>query len=253
MATVGWVLLAIVGLTVLSLPKVLIDVAWEKEGKWLIAAYIVNAICIALAGLAGLYAVITGASRLLDENWQVALLAGGATAFVIYFYIAKGEARQKTELTPKVAQEILRQFAEVLAEGTPEGEIARYESNLPCSKERIKQACKVVLAYLIEYDAISQDYATNLLSMVLHIGSFEPDDKAKRINTLKANGEPNWWKDFNQIDVATRTELDEFIEQVEALDSTDPLFHQHVYSLIGIEYSPRLKRSFREFYLEESR
>ncbi len=105
-----WTLLLFAGLGVIVLvPKLLIDLALERKGKWLTVVEFVNGLCIAIALLAGVYALLIGAVQLWDESWQAFLLSAGVLAFVIYFYIAKTEAERKTELTPKAAEEIVRQ------------------------------------------------------------------------------------------------------------------------------------------------
>jgi len=94
---------------IVLVPKLLIDLALERKGKWLTVVEFVNGLCIAIALLAGVYALLIGAVQLWDESWQAFLLSAGVLAFVIYFYIAKTEAERKTELTPKAAEEIVRQ------------------------------------------------------------------------------------------------------------------------------------------------
>src|SRR6266498_639082 len=102
MELLGYLLLVMAMLAVLSVPKVLVDVAWQKGGKWLTVAWVVNGICIVIVAFAGLYALIIGLTKFWDEDWKVGLLAAGALAFVVYFYISMDEAKRKTELTPKV-------------------------------------------------------------------------------------------------------------------------------------------------------
>lgn len=234
---------------IVYVPKFLIDVAWEREGRWLTVAWVVNVLCMVVAVPAGGYALIVGAVKLSEKSWPTFLVSAGALAFVIYFYVAKGRAKEKTELTPKLAAEIIEQYADAMARGTPDGGIARYESYLPCSKDRIKQACKLSLAFLIEHHSLKQEYVRLLLSTIAGLSSFVPDEKAKRINANRtpANEEYRQFSD-SMIGREIRREMDEFIEQVEAMDTCDPLFHQRVYTLIGLEYFPSVKQKFSDAY-----
>jgi hypothetical protein len=251
LALVGWIIVGIVTVGLLSLPKWLADLGWEKGGKWLKIARILNTIWIAIAGLITAYTFLVGAEKLLYEHALIALLGCASVAYIVCFYVAKSAAKQKTELTPKLAEQIIKQYGDALAREIPDDGLARYESFLPCPKERLKQAFKVMFAFLIEYEEMDQPYADHLLTGITYLGQFEPDEKARHINALRANGEP-YWHEFDQFEMASRAEIDRFIEEVSALDSSDPLFHQQVYSLIGLEYSAKLRRSFREFYLESS-
>lgn len=208
-------------------------------------------ICLAWVGIAGSYALIVGGAKLWDESWQIGLVSAAALAWVIYFYYAKDEANQKRELTPKLAEEIIRQYADAMVRSGEEEGTTRRESYLPCSKEKIKQACKLTLAFLIEHNSLNQQYTNELLSTIMYLDSFVPDDKAERINSNRSLKNKEY-ADYctSMISSEIRFEMDEFIEQVEALDSIDPLFHQKVYTLIGLEYSPAVKKKHWDDYWE---
>jgi hypothetical protein len=44
-----------------------------------------------------------------------------------------------------------------------------------------------------------------------------------------------------------RQEMDDFIAEVKTWDADEPLFHQRVYTLIGLEYSPAIEKKFGFF------
>jgi hypothetical protein len=178
------------------------------------------------------------------------LISAGALAFVIYFYLTKADAREKeqrkSELTPKAAEQIVRQYGGALARGGPEGSIARYESYLPCSKEKIKQSFKLMLAYEVEHRSLTNETANLLIGSVAHLNAFVPDEKADRINANKLRiGDKECSRHLHDMwGVEIRAEMDVFIAAVQALDRDDGLFHQRVYTLIGLEYSKRIEKAY---------
>ncbi|HSS21663.1 MAG TPA: hypothetical protein VLL54_16440 [Pyrinomonadaceae bacterium] len=246
------ILLSLAGLgAVCSLFKWLIDLGWKKGGKWLNAASVVNALSLLVILTLGLYVLIEGVAQLLDESWPIAFTFVGAVAYSAYFYIAKGEAKRKSQLTPKLAEEIVQHYGAALEHGLSDGRTAIPESLLPCSKERIKQAFKLALAFQIDYDSLKEEDRSTLVAGLMYLGQFVPDAQANLINegprTL-ANVNYNEFQDL-QINAAleVKEEMDSFVAQITALDKFDPLFHQKTYSLIGLEYSDSVKQDFSEF------
>jgi hypothetical protein len=198
-----------------------------------------------------------GAGRLWDRSAWAFLVSAGALAFVIYFYIAKADAREsekrKSEVTPKKAEKIVQQYGAALARGVPKGHIARYESYLPCSKEKIKQAFKLVLAYQVEHRSLTKDTGNLLIGAVSHLNAFVPDEKADRINANKLliGDEESSQFMHDMAGVEIWAEMDEFVAAVQALDSEDDLFHQRVYTLIGLEYSERIEKAYWDIFRDE--
>jgi hypothetical protein len=191
-----------------------------------------------------------GVARLWDESWQAFLVSAGALAFVGYFYLAKAEtqheAQRKAEFTPKAAEEIVKQYGAALARGCPDGGIARYDSYLPCSKEKIKQAYKLALAYQIEHESLTKETAELLLGAVTTLNAFVPEEKANRINNNKHSiGNDECWEFMrNMSGLEIWSEMNEFIADVQVLDRQDHLFHQRVHTLIGLEYSPGIEKRY---------
>jgi hypothetical protein len=195
----------------------------------------------------------------MELVWALLILAGfGGLAFVIYFYAAKGnaqrEAERKTELRPKQAEEIVQQYGAALAKGCREGGIARYESYLPCSKAKIKQAVKLFLAWQIEHKSLLKEPTETLLGAVAALNSFLPDDQADRVNqSRRTPDDPEFWDAMkNVVSFEIREEMDEFIAEVQKWDTNDPLFHQRVYTLIGLEYSSAIEKGYRDFFFDHS-
>ena len=187
-----------------------------------------------------------GHSHLWDESWQVGLLWAGAIAYVAYFYISRAEAQRFRPLLPKDAERIVRAYGAALSRGSPDRGIARYDSYLPCSKDEIKQAVKLWLAFQIELGSLTKEPTENLLGAISFLNSFVPDEEAERIN--RSNGslenEEYWYFVENMVSSEIREEIDDFIKEVMMLDPVDALFHQKVYTLIGIPYSTSIEKQY---------
>ena len=252
-----WIVITLIAfVSPIFVSQLLVQHALEKKGNWLKFVELLNGICAFIAGMALLYVFVIGAGRLWDRSGWAFLVSAGTLAFVIYFYLAKTDAveseKRMGEFTPKQAEKIVQQYGAALARGCPEGHIARPETFLPCPKEKIKQAFKLVLAFEVEHKSLTQENAGQLLGAIMYLDSFVPDDKADRINQgagspLQPNTE--YW-DFTStmVSIEIRREMDEFIEQVQDLDADDPLFHQRIYTLIGLPYSPRIEKSYWDIF-----
>lgn len=156
----------------------------------------------------------------------------------------------------KEAEKIVQSYGTALAHGT-EG-VARYESWLPQSKETIIKAFKLYLSFLIEFDSLTKRNYDELLVSASGLSSFIEDDKAKKINNtvrLYKEKDPSQrpsdedmeeFMNFSKqmVSLTIQQELQDFIDEVGRLDKEDQLFHQRVYTLIGLEYSPEKKQSF---------
>lgn len=237
---------------VMTIPRLLVDSALEKGGKWLGAVEFISGLCIAVVVLVVGYALAIGTSELWDEVWYAFLISAGSLAFVIYFHIAKGEAKRKAEFTPKTAETIVQQYGAALAQGCPDGGIARYESYLPCSKEKIKQAFKLFLAYKIEYKSLTKEPTETLLGAISALNAFVSEEKANRINNSKPSLENEEYWEFTKamFGLDVREEMDQFIIEIQGFDPDDPLFHQRVYTLIGLQYSPTIEKSYTDLFIE---
>ena len=252
-----WLFLIFVvfGITV-SLPRWFIDTAWERKGKWLSAAEAINGLCIFVAAVGIIGTLGAGLDRIFDPYFYELLLAAGALAFTVYFYIAKNEAKRAEKLkplTPKAANEIVRQYGEALARGCPDDGVARYASYLPCTREEIIQAFKLVLAFEIEHKSLTQKNYDLLVPAIMYLDSFVADDRADRINRGGRDFENKEYWEFipTMASAEIREEIDNFLTQVEAMDSEDTLFHQRVYTLIGLPYSPDIEKKYWNIYSDD--
>ena len=252
-----WAILIVAGFfTAVSLPAWLIDIAWERKGKWLSVTWIITGLCMLIAGFSAVYALIVGIAKLWDENWQIGLVSVGAIAFIVYFYTAKDKAKQRSELTPKLADEIIREYGAALENGLSGYGTAIRESSLPCPKEKLKQAFKLTLAFRIYYDSLKEEDRSNLVSGLMSLGHFVPDAQADLVNDgTRTLGDPifNEFVDYQTgTSLAIYEEMNAFVSEVKAFEEFDPLFHQRVCTLIGLEYSQSIKRAFTD-YAEELR
>jgi hypothetical protein len=164
------------------------------------------------------------------------------------------ERVESVTMTPTEAETIVQQYGAALARGTPiESGIARYESYLPCSKERIKQAFKIFLAFQIEYQSLGKESTENLLGALSGLNAFVPAETADRINNSGHSLEDKEYWEFTQamFGLDIRQEMDDFIGEVRGLDKDDPLFHQRVFTLAGLPYSPKVEKGYIETFLSQ--
>jgi len=82
------------------------------------------------------------------------------------------------------------------------------------------------------------------------LDSFVPDEKADRINNNRTLGNEEYaYFATHMISTEIRIEMDDFIVQARRLGPDDPLYHQRVYTLIGLEYSPTIEKSYLDAFL----
>jgi hypothetical protein len=84
-----------------AVPKILIDLAWDRKGKLLGALQALNSVCLLIVTLAGVYFVITGAEELWKESQIAFAVVAGATAFAVYFHIQKHNANKDGPSNPR--------------------------------------------------------------------------------------------------------------------------------------------------------
>lgn len=158
------------------------------------------------------------------------------------------------------AEKIVQSYGGALVLGT-EGEIARYESWLPQPKETIIKAVKLWLSFLIQNDSLTKQYFDKLVCPVMSLDTFVEDNKAQKINNTvrlykkKDSSQRPSANDMEELGefiklnfggVAILHDLQDFVEEVGKLDKVDQLFHQRVYTLIGLEYTPEKRKAFYE-------
>ena len=137
------------------------------------------------------------------------------------------------------AYRIVGQYGAALAKGPPDNGIARDESYLPCSKDKIVNAFKVVLAFEIEHRILTPKAADQLVAAAPYLGSFVADDKADRINNdhkRDIHSEEHMEFIRGMANREVLNDLESFIRRVQTLDRQDPLYRKKVFELIGLEY-----------------
>ena len=235
-------------------------VAYQLAGMlWLI-------IGLFLAGV-GVVLVATIASLIHGEWLVLAQIVIGVV--IVYglrilgsWLVEKSEPTDEYEpspsilMMPKDAERIVQQYGAALARGYPDRGIARYASYLSHSRDEIKQASKLFLACRIEHDSLTNEVAENLLGAVMFLDSFVPDAQADRINQIHRTTQSLENEEYstfisNMLNMEIREEMDEFIVEVEALDPNDPLFHQRIYTLAGLEYGPSVENGYFELYVSD--
>jgi hypothetical protein len=173
-------------------------------------------------------------------------------------------------MTLKDADEIVQQYASVLAQDAPD-EIASSKNQLLNSQDKIIQAMKFLLGFAIESHSLDEKFSNDIKGAASRLPYFIEDAEARRINAIKNNSRREMKRkdlpaqdfikhaealkevhDFSiSADIAGLAlsgELADFIATVEQLNPQDPIYYQRVYTLIGIEYSPPKKRSFWNWF-----
>jgi hypothetical protein len=133
----------------------------------------------------------------------------------------------------------------------------RRESLLPSDKNTIIKATKLFIAYLIEFHGLTEDSEQSLISSIGYITAFVPDREAIEVNHVLESftsgqipsGDPRVGAAVKKATDAMYSseladDIQRFIYEVHQLDREDPLYHQRIYTLAGIEYSLEKKRSF---------
>jgi ribosomal protein L16 Arg81 hydroxylase len=134
--------------------------------------------------------------------------------------------------------------------------IARYESWLPCSKDSIILAFKLLFAHLIEHQQLSQQRFDELIVPLMAIDSFVDDQQASEIDRIHKRLEVNQvtseeletYTLYMKKSFSSKETVDHMIDYVNLvlkLDPTDSLYHQKICTYAGIEYSDEIRNSFR--------
>lgn len=147
------------------------------------------------------------------------------------------------------AEKVVNDYGAALASGN-EGEFARKISSLPANKDTIIKAYKLFIAHYIEYDILTEEIGNQLVLALCGINIFVTDSEAQTINSsasLRKVGVPAddprirnsvQFMMKNGYDGVLFDEINEFIGQVQDLNKEDPLYHQRIYTLAGVEYIP---------------
>lgn len=134
--------------------------------------------------------------------------------------------------------------------------IARCESWLPCSKNSIVLAFKLLFAHLIEHQQLSQERFDELIVPLMAIDSFVDDQQAIEIDEIHkrleadqlTSGELEKYTLYMKKSFSSKETVDHMIDYVNLvlkLDPADSLYHQKICTYAGIEYSEEIQKSFR--------
>ena len=163
-------------------------------------------------------------------------------------------------MTLNEAENIVQKYGAALARGT-DGGIARREAWLPRPKSDIIKAFKLVIGFLIEYKSLTEKNYNELIVPLSALNSFVNDQMFNKINSVHkliregkidsiTQEDQNEFQEFvaTMMGKETSEEVKLFIEKVQDFDTDDPLFHQRLYTEIGLEFSPTKKKSFWDIF-----
>lgn len=153
-------------------------------------------------------------------------------------------------MSPYDADNIVQQFAAVLAVEPKYGEIARPASILPGSRRTIVSATKLLLGYLYRQRRLDESISSSLTVACMSLGQFCDDQLAASINRASILRERTpELSSFRRgmVDTSIRFELQSFLDSVVELPASDPLWVQRLYTLAGLEYSPEYKDAFDDY------
>jgi hypothetical protein len=151
---------------------------------------------------------------------------------------------------------IVKKYIDAVAMGSPNGGIARYESLLPCSKERIVDALKIFLGYAIKNKTFPDDIFWKYVEIVSCINQFIKDEIADIINEmhgLKDLKLISQHKEKAEIFFENRSrlfssnefnEMMDFINKVQKIEIDDKNYCIKVYEYAGIKYYPDYEEDF---------
>ena len=177
-------------------------------------------------------------------------------------------------MTLKDAEKTVQDYGAVLARGHTDDGPASFASRLPCSSERIIQAMKLWLANDIKNRSLTEKFNNEIGSAASRLPYFIEDEEARRLNTIKSNCSAaecagltteefikriktvrevdDWIQNAMTTGLSLRCALSDFIAIVEQFDPNDSLYWQRVYTLANLEYLVTKKRSFWDFFHEDS-
>lgn len=158
-------------------------------------------------------------------------------------------------LSLEEAEQLLRRYAAAVGRGTPGPGRVRRASWLPGPPERIVQAAKLILAHHVENGVLTEEFRNEIETVVSMLPHFVEDSEAFRLNCiqgtyearrarnevltdeeLRADQELNHFRGATlDAGVMLRADLSAFVEAVQRLELTDPLYRQRVYELAGFK------------------
>lgn len=158
-------------------------------------------------------------------------------------------------MTLQEAITTIKKYGSAFENQNKEG-IARYESWLPCPKQNIILAFKLLFAHLIEHQQLSQKRFDELIVPLMAIDSFVDDQQGNEIDRIHkrleadqiTSGELEKYTSYMKRSFSSKETVDHMIDYVNLvlkLDPTDSLYHQKICTYAGIEYSDEIQNSFR--------
>lgn len=153
------------------------------------------------------------------------------------------------------AEKIVNKYGAALTV-KPEVGLFRKLSLLPTSKENVIKAFKLQIAFLIEYKSWNDETKDTLITPLFFLAHFREDKEVERfiktdklIREKKISLDDKIAIEYNNaereiVSESLNIKLDGFIEQVNNMDTKDALYHQRVYTLIGLEYSPKVEKAY---------
>jgi hypothetical protein len=146
------------------------------------------------------------------------------------------------------AKYIIDKYISALAKGTAPNGIARYQSLLPCSKEKIYDAFKIFLAYSIKHNSYPPEILGKYIASSAYVTSFINDDHVEIFDEMfaqnklylieKDDQESNifiqYWESMLSVDEFDK--ITSFVEKIQKLDLKDRYYCRKVYELAGLKY-----------------
>jgi len=154
------------------------------------------------------------------------------------------------------AKYIIEKYVEALSIGTKANEIARHQSLLPCSKEKIFDAFKIFLSHAIKFNSYPSTILDKYIAIVSSVNQFLDDNIADIINemhNLKDLNLISQYKEKARIYFENRTKLFSTIEynnildyigEIQKLNNDDPEYCKKIYGFAGLRYYPEYERDF---------
>lgn len=161
----------------------------------------------------------------------------------------------------KEAERIVQQYGGSLAKGT-EYKRFRREKWLKTTKENIIAAHKLIISFLYENKSWNQENFDLYMTPLLALDVFQSDEIIDRMinTTIKLdNKQLSFDKNIPEVKevmdymLSMRSQriadnIDDFLNNLYKISPDDKLYHQKVYTLAGIEYSPEKKESFWDVF-----
>ncbi|NMC27201.1 MAG: hypothetical protein GYA42_03535 [Syntrophomonadaceae bacterium] len=158
------------------------------------------------------------------------------------------------------AENIVNGYAAAVAKGFLDRDLVRYESWLPCSKDRIVSAYKIFFAYVIKFKTLSRDDFKKHLMILNYIDTFVEDAQATKINVfwkLDTDAKKEFQEQYPEITPLCKYYSDHiliskgyedvinFVQEVQKLDCHSQFYCRKIYELAQIKYLPRYEKFFR--------